>query len=76
MTELLGMGLVKHCECFETINAIHHQSMLENFDVKTPHVFGPGGSRAVRRVPNGQEDSKPQGRHCMARIRDAEPEKF
>ena len=39
MTQLLGMELVKRCECFETMNAIYHQPMLENFDVKPPYVF-------------------------------------
>ena len=56
MTEFLGMGLVKRCECFETMNAIHHQPMLENFDLKPPHVFGQefvgqsGGCRMAKRT--------------------------
>ena len=56
MTELVGTGLVKRCECFETLNAIFHQGKLENFDVKPPHVFGQevvgqsGGCRMAKRT--------------------------
>ena len=42
MTELVGTGLVKCCECSETPNAILHWPRLENFDGKPPHVFGQG----------------------------------
>ena len=76
MTELVGTGLVKRCECFETLNAILHQPRLENFDGKPPHVFGQevvgqsGGCRMAERT------LKPKGRHCMVRSRDSEPEMF
>ena len=76
MTELMRTGLVKHCECFETMNAILHQPKLENFDVNRLHVFGQEvvGQSGAAEWPRGL--CKPRGRHCMGRSRDAEPEKL
>ena len=52
--------MVKRCECFETMNALH-QPKLENFGVKPPHVFAQevvgqsGGCRIAKRTPNRKD---------------------